>query len=248
MNVQADKLLWKNKLRLMKGLLRHIWQGAAGLMTAAVILLCQFLSVVSEDGFCTAVSQQGTWYVLLAVSAFNFFRIFLNQSPVFRIDGASLLLTFNTIYFQKLLRRRMWLSAVTAVLLSTMISWVLTGFRFNDVFGLTSTLLILYICACAFLSWIFYHGKRHLRAAVFLNFALCTAMLLSKTWLSAGGLAALLCGLAVYGNGFLKLDLVKYSRRLQFLDASLAAVDSPVGHRKRRLLDHELCRYAESEA
>lgn len=176
MNIQADKLLWKNKLRLMKGVFRHTWQGAVGLMMVADLVLYQFFSAAGET------------------------------------DSV------------RLFRCRMWLSAVTAMFLSGMFSWFLCGLQFNDDFALTSMLLLFYICCCSFLSWIFYHGKTSLRAAVAVLFAACTAMLLSKSWISAGILAVVLCALVFYAHRFLKLDLLKYNRRLQFLDASLATV------------------------
>ena len=102
MKCQVEILLLKNKLRLMKGTLRHAWQSLLGLLFVGIMLAYQFFFVVIEAGYGTAVSSQGLLYVLLTVVVINLFRIFLSQTPVFRIEAASVMLTYNTRRFHKM--------------------------------------------------------------------------------------------------------------------------------------------------
>lgn len=105
MKCQAEILLLKNKLRLMKGTLRHAWQPLLGFLIVGVALAYQLIFVVAKAGRGTAVSSQGILYVLLAVVTINLIRVFLNQTPVFRMEAASVMLTYNTKQFYKVLCR-----------------------------------------------------------------------------------------------------------------------------------------------
>ena len=83
----------------MKGTLRHAWQPLLGFLIVGVALAYQLIFVVAKAGRGTAVSSQGILYVLLAVVTINLFRVFLNRTPVFRMEAASVMLTYNTKQF-----------------------------------------------------------------------------------------------------------------------------------------------------
>lgn len=134
MKCQAEILLLKNKLRLMKGTLRHAWQPLLGFLIVGVALAYQLIFVVAKAGRGTAVSSQGILYVLLAVVTINLFRVFLNQTPVFRMEAASVMLTYNTKQFYKVLCRKQGLSVLLSIFIAGVLSFILSGFLFDAAF------------------------------------------------------------------------------------------------------------------
>ena len=141
----------------MKGTLRHAWQPLLGFLIVGVALAYQLIFVVAKAGRGTAVSSQGILYVLLAVVTINLFRVFLNRTPVFRMEAASVMLTYNTKQFYKVLCRKQGLSVLLSIFIAGVLSFILSGFLFDAAFGKLFGLLALYGCSCSFLSWIFYH-------------------------------------------------------------------------------------------
>lgn len=224
MKCQVEILLLKNKLRLMKGTLRHAWQSLLGLLFVGIMLAYQFFFVVIEAGYGTAVSSQGLLYVLLTVVVINLFRIFLSQTPVFRIEAASVMLTYNTRRFHKMLRRKQGLSVLLSMFAAGLLSFVLNGFLLNATFGKLFGLIALYVCNCTFLSWIFYHLRGKPRWLILPFFAACSALLVLRSFLSIALLAVSFCALLIYAQRVLRLNLPKYFERLQFLEMSATAL------------------------
>ena len=166
MKNQAEILLLKNKLRLMKGTIRHTWQGIISVVIVGGVLLYQFFFVIAQAGYGTGATERGVFYTLLLVAAINSFRVFLNQTPAFRVEAASVLHTYNTSYFKKSLFRKQFLSALVSALVSGIVACVLSGVLFNLAFLKLWLVLMLYICNCSFLSWIFYHAQGKIRWGV----------------------------------------------------------------------------------
>ena len=224
MKCQAEILLLKNKLRLMKGTLRHAWQPLLGFLIIGVALAYQLIFVVAKAGRGTAVSSQGILYVLLAVVTINLFRVFLNQTPVFRMEAASVMLTYNTKQFYKVLCRKQGLSVLLSIFIAGVLSFILSGFLLNAAFGKLFGLLALYGCNCSFLSWIFYHLQGKAKWLSLPIFAVCSVLLILYSFLSIALLAASLCALWLYVQRVLRLNLPKYFERLQFLEMSATAL------------------------
>ena len=224
MKCQAEILLLKNKLRLMKGTLRHAWQPLLGFLIVGVALAYQLIFVVAKAGRGTAVSSQGILYVLLAVVTINLFRVFLNQTPVFRMEAASVMLTYNTKQFYKVLCRKQGLSVLLSIFIAGVLSFILSGFLFDAAFGKLFGLLALYGCNCSFLSWIFYHLQSKAKWLSLPIFAVCSVLLILHSFLSIALLAASLCALWLYAQRVLRLNLPKYFERLQFLEMSATAL------------------------
>ena len=134
MKCQAEILLLKNKLRLMKGTIRYTWQGLIGILVVGGVLVYQFFFVIAKAEYGTGATARGVFYTLLCVAVINLFRVFLNQTPVFRVEAASVLNTYNTGYFTKILARKQFLSVLYAALAAGMIACILSGFLFNLVF------------------------------------------------------------------------------------------------------------------
>ena len=57
MKYQAEILFLKNKLRLVKGTIRHIWQGLIGIICVGGVLLYQFFFVIAKAGYGTRVTE-----------------------------------------------------------------------------------------------------------------------------------------------------------------------------------------------
>ena len=224
MKYQAELLLFKNKLRRVKGTLRHAWQGLIGVAAVGGVLLYQFFFVIAKAGYGTGATEMGVLYTFLLVAAVNFFRVFLNQTPVFRIEAASVLHTYNTGYFKKSLYRKQLLSVLASVLVSGMIACVLSGFLFNLVFLKRWLILTLYISTCSFLSWIFYHANGKIRGGVCAAFSFCTFLLFWRSPLSAAGLALSLYAVWMYTQRFLRLNMPKFFERMQSLEAASTAI------------------------
>lgn len=224
MKCQAEILLLKNKLRLMKGTLRHAWQPLLGFLIVGVALAYQLIFVVAKAGRGTAVSSQGILYVLLAVVTINLFRVFLNRTPVFRMEAASVMLTYNTKQFYKVLCRKQGLSVLLSIFIAGVLSFILSGFLFDAAFGKLFGLLALYGCNCSFLSWIFYHLQSKAKWLSLPIFAVCSVLLILHSFLSIALLAASLCALWLYAQRVLRLNLPKYFERLQFLEMSATAL------------------------
>lgn len=224
MKCQAEILLLKNKLRLMKGTLRHAWQPLLGFLIVGVALAYQLIFVVAKAGRGTAVSSQGILYVLLAVVTINLFRVFLNQTPVFRMEAASVMLTYNTKQFYKVLCRKQGLSVLLSIFIAGVLSFILSGFLLDAAFGKLFGLLALYGCNCSFLSWIFYHLQDKAKWLSLPIFAVCSVLLILHSFLSIALLAASLCALWLYVQRVLRLNLPKYFERLQFLEMSATAL------------------------
>ena len=215
MKCQAEILLLKNKLRLMKGTLRHAWQPLLGFLIIGVALAYQLIFVVAKAGRGTAVSSQGILYL---------FRVFLNQTPVFRMEAASVMLTYNTKQFYKVLCRKQGLSVLLSIFIAGVLSFILSGFLLNAAFGKLFGLLALYGCNCSFLSWIFYHLQGKAKWLSLPIFAVCSVLLILYSFLSIALLAASLCALWLYVQRVLRLNLPKYFERLQFLEMSATAL------------------------
>lgn len=193
-------------------------------MIVGVALAYQLIFVVAKAGRGTAVSSQGILYVLLAVVTINLFRVFLNQTPVFRMEAASVMLTYNTKQFYKVLCRKQGLSVLLSIFIAGVLSFILSGFLFDAAFGKLFGLLALYGCNCSFLSWIFYHLQSKAKWLSLPIFAVCSVLLILHSFLSIALLAASLCALWLYAQRVLRLNLPKYFERLQFLEMSATAL------------------------
>lgn len=237
MKNQAEILLLKNKLRLMKGTIRHTWQGIISVVIVGGVLLYQFFFVIAQAGYGTGATERGVFYSLLLVAAINSFRVFLNQTPAFRVEAASVLHTYNTSYFKKSLFRKQFLSVLCAALAAGMIACILSGFLFNLVFLKLWLAITLYICNCTFLSWIFYHAQGGIRWGVFAAFLLCTFLLFVHSLLTSAISAISLCAVWLYIRRFLRLNLPKYNERLQSLEAASVAVSQNDYTRMQQLAD-----------
>lgn len=223
MNSRANVLIWKNKLRLFKGTIRHSWQALIGLIAVAGILLYQLLFALMSIERGIPVVSQYVIYVLAAVAAINFMRVFLSSTPVFKMNAATLLYIYNTRYFTKVLRRKQALSLLSSSAVAFSIAFCLRGFIIDESFPQIFLLLLTYIGGCSLMAWIFYHGKRTERIAVLLMFVVMTVLFLLQRTISIIILTGGLLALEIYVWKSLQLNIPKYYERLQFIDITAAA-------------------------
>jgi len=221
----------------MKGIIRHSWQGLICIAVVGGVLLYQFFSIVVKSGYGTGAAERGVLYTLLIVAAVNLYRVFLNKTPVFRIEAASVLYTYNTDYFRKSLILRQLFSILFSISVSGLIACVLSGFLFSTVFFNLWLLLSLYISNCSFLSWINYHVQGKIKWCVCAAFLIYTILLLLRSVLAAIPLVVFLCASWIYVQRFLRIDTQKYYERLQRLEAASAAASRNDYVRMQQLAD-----------
>ena len=160
---------------------------------------------------------------MLFVVAINLYRVFINQSPVFRIEAASVLHTYNTSLFRKSLFRKQILSMFSSLLVSGIFAYILSGFIFNLSFLKMWFSFSLYNSNSTFLSWLFYHKKGKSRWIVLVIFSLCTVGLFLKSAPATVVLAIFLCAVWAYAQWYLRMDMPKYFERLQRNEAASVA-------------------------
>lgn len=237
MKYQAEILLLKNNFRLMKGTIRHTWQGLIGVVIVAGVLLYQFFFVIAKAGYGTGATERGVFYTLLLVAVINLFRVFLNQTPVFRVEAATVLHTYNTGYFKTSLVRKQLLSVLVSALVSGMVACALSGFQFNLVFLKLWLILTLYTGNCIFLSWFFYHANGKKRWGVCVAFSFYTFLLFSQSARTVAVLALSLCAVWIYEERFLRMNTPKYFERLQSMEAASVAVSQNDYVRMQQLME-----------
>lgn len=224
MKYQAEVLLLKNKIRLLKGTIRHTWQGIVAVIAVGGIFLYQFFFVIVKVGYGIGATEKGIFYTMLFVAAVNLVRVFLNKTPVFRIEAASVLHTYNSGLFRKSIKRKQFRSVLSSIIVSGTVACVLSGFLFNFVFLKLWGIFFLYISSCTFLSWIFYHERGKAKWGACGGFSLCTALLFWHSVFAFILSGIFLCAVWIYCCRFLRMNMSKYFDQLQSIEAAAVAV------------------------
>lgn len=223
MNSRAYKLIIKNKLRLLKGTLRHAWTSLFGLSIVGCVFVYQLLFALLNAQKGVPLDDRYIGYILVAVIVFNLVRVFLSRTPVFRVNAATLLYTYNTAVFPAMLRKKRLVSLLSSACVACAIAFVIQGFVLSGEFWLNALLLFEYTGCCSLLAWSFYHGSRPVRAAAALLFAASSALLYFREPVYALPLFAVLCVLELWTWKGLSLNVSKYYERLQIIDCAEAA-------------------------
>lgn len=223
MNSRVSAFILKNKLRLLKGTLRHAWSAVVGLAIVCGIFLYQVLFSLLNVELGTPVGSQNTLYVFAAIIIVNFFRVFFNSTPVFKMNAATLLYTYNSVLFIKTLRRKQIVSIIYGAVAAFLIAFALQGFVISVAVALNTAVLTAYIENCTLMSWVFYHGIRRTKITIVLLFVAATAILFVRMPVRITALFLILAVLELWCWKYVKLNIPKYYERLQILDASTAA-------------------------
>ena len=134
MNQQAVRLLLKNRLRLLSGTLRHTWQSGLILLLGALATVYQLFFVTLGIQFGIPAAPEKIRWTLLAFAVIQAYRIFFHQTPVFRMEAATLLLTYNTHFFAQRLSREKWEKTLSSFLIGGTLAFLLNGFEIDGVF------------------------------------------------------------------------------------------------------------------
>lgn len=224
MNQQAVRLLLKNRLRLLSGTLRHTWQSGLILLLGALAMVYQLFFVTLGIQFGIPAAPEKIRWTLLAFAVIQAYRIFFHQTPVFRMEAATLLLTYNTHFFALQLSREKWGKTLFSFLIGGILAFLLNGFEIDDIFLRNAVLLSLYHAGSNFLSWIIYHSGKHVRWYVLVFWMLCSTLLLQQTVPALGLLGLSAVGAAGYCRWKLNLNIPKYYDKLRYLEAAQAAL------------------------
>lgn len=224
MNQQAVRMLLKNRLRLLSGTLRHTWQSGLILLLGVLAMVYQLFFVTLGIQFGIPAAPEKMRWVLLAFAVIQAYRIFFRQTPVFRMEAATLLLTYNTHYFTLRLSREKWGKTLSSFLIGGTLAFLLNGFEIDGVFLRNAVLLSLYHAGCNFFSWIVYHSGKRTRWSVLVIWILCSTLLLEQSIPAFGLLGLSAMGAAGYCRWKLNLNIPKYCDKLRSLEAAQAAL------------------------
>lgn len=224
MNQQAVRMLLKNRLRLLSGTLRHTWQSGLILLLGALAMVYQLCFITLGIQFGIPATPEKIRWTLLSFAVIQAYRIFFHQTPVFRMEAATLLLTYNTHFFALRLSREKWEKTLFSCLIGGTIAFLLNGFEIDGVFLRNAVLLSLYQASCNFFSWIVYHSGKHVRWYVLVIWILCSILLMQQTVPALGLLGLSAIGAAGYCRRKLNLNIPKYYDKLRSLEAAQAAL------------------------
>ena len=147
----------KNKLRLAKGLLKHYWGTAIGLLLVAYFILHQLYFAAMSGGIGTTLSEKNIFYFLVACVALSGYRVLIKESPIITISSATLYYLYYTKHFNLIFITKYLWSFVKCALLTAIISGFFSGFQINLMFRQYFFLLFGYLFLGILLSWSRYH-------------------------------------------------------------------------------------------
>jgi hypothetical protein len=223
MNNRVRVFILKNKFRLFLGVIRHMWLTILGLIAAGGVLMYQLLFAFFHMKKGVPLDGQYIPYVFYAVIILKFIQIFLDDTPVFKVNAATLLHTYNTALFSQLLKRKQFKSLLVSACLAFMMTYILRGFVIGKGFALPFVFFTMYLASGTLMAWIYYHGKRLEKWTIAFLFGLATLMFYKRSLLGAIILFVMLAGLEIWAWGFMKLNVPKYDARLRFMDTTAAA-------------------------
>ena len=223
MNRNANILIFKNKLRLLKGSIRHGWPAFLGLLIFVGVLFYQVIFVFSNMQKGVPFSPLHVNYAFYAIIAISFIRIYISDIPKFKVYSATLLYTFNTAVFQKLLRKKQIISLLISVFIASVIAYILQGFVVGNEFFLMLSVLAMYIGSSTLMAWIYYHEKHKVKIIISILFVCTSVIFYKRTLISVIFLLIILLALEICSWHFLKLNIPKYYERLKKLDVVEAA-------------------------
>lgn len=200
-----------------------MWPTILGLFAAGGVLLYQLLFAFFRMQKGVPLDGKYIPYVLYTLIILKFIQIFLSDTPVFRVNAATLLHTYNTALFAKLLKRNQLKSLLVSACLSFVLTYILRGFVIENGFALMFAHFTMYLASGTLMAWIYYHGKQRERLLIALFFGFATFFFYTRSVVSVIVLFIVLAALEIWSWRFLKLNIPKYDARLRFIDTTNAA-------------------------
>jgi len=215
----------KHKLRTAKGLLKHFWPSFAGLLLGTVFLGHRLLVQVMGIGLEAAPEPRSVFYLLCACVGLNGYRVLLAQTPVFRVNAATLHYLYHTVYFRKIMKVEYLWALLKNMLASLLLAGLICGFQLGLSLLLYFMLLSGYLYSGALLSWIRYHDHGRLCWVTIAIYLLASAGLFvpinALRFILIGGTA--IWSACYVFRDLQCLDLVKYKRDITFHDTNTAS-------------------------
>ncbi|MGI6163535.1 MAG: hypothetical protein ACOYEQ_06365 [Bacillota bacterium] len=149
--------IFKNKVRLAKGVLKHNLMGFLGLFLIGGFILFQAIRIVTHLKPGNPIENNYVLYIMAGFAAAYFYRTFLMKSPVIVINAATLHHTFYTKYFAKIMSLQYLLLAVKSLAVSGIAAYIIAGRAINALFVTTGLLLFEYLLLGELLAWISYN-------------------------------------------------------------------------------------------
>lgn len=223
MNNQSSLLLIKNKWRLTKGILRHYWMPLLVLFGSIVFGGYYVFTKLNADSDWWNILDQYQQYLYVLVVLGCFLRVFLGKKPVFKINSATALYTYNSSFFKSQLKKKKIFTAFGGSLIAFFISLIVHHLTVDAQTLLDYLKLTLFIQNTFWLAWVFYHKSDKRRWTVLPVFAVMTSLLFVKHSISLLPAAVITVMLTVYDSRYLVLNMTKYVDDLRFWDEIMTA-------------------------
>ena len=223
MNNQSSLFLIKNKWRLTKGILRHYWMPLLILFGSIGFGGYYVLTQLNGDSDWWNKLDQSQHYLYALVVLGCFFRVFLGKNPIYMMNSATVLYTYNSSFFKKQLKIKKVLTAFGGSLLAFVISLIIHHLTIDEQTLLDYLKLTLFIQNSFLLAWIFYHESDKRRLAVLPVFIVMTSLLFLKHSIFLFPAAVITVMLTIYDGRYLVLNMTKYENNLRFLDEVMTA-------------------------
>lgn len=223
MNNPSSLFLIKNKWRLTKGILRHYWMPLVALFGSVGLGGYYVLTQLHADSAWRNTFAQYQQYLYVLVVLGCFIRIFFAKKPIYKMNGATALYTYNSAFFKKQLKKKKILTAFGGSLVVLFVSLLTHHFTIGAQTLLDYLKLTVFVQNSFLLAWFFYHGSGKRQLLMLPVFAAMALLQLTNHAMSLLPMAVITVLLTVYDNRFLVLNMTKYEKDLRFLDEVMTA-------------------------
>ena len=200
-----------------------MWPSLLAILAVVLILSYQLYFLILREQIGTTLTDQRRIYIIIGLVAIQFLRVFLSKNPVIKLNAATVLYTYNTAFFSKLLRKKQIVSFGASAVLSLLTALLLCGFKVTSGTIHTFFISLLYIHCCTLTAWILFHEWKKRFLAALLLFVGITTLLAFHSTVSAIALALVLIVLEIYISRVMVLNIPKYYERLRLIDETTAA-------------------------
>ncbi|MGI6543156.1 MAG: hypothetical protein ACOX44_08865 [Limnochordia bacterium] len=249
--IAAYKAIAKHKLRTAKGLLKHYWPSYLGILLGVVFLGSRLIAAIGQIGLGRPPTPAYIPYLPALLIVMNGYRLW-GQTPVIRINAATLHYLYHTGHFQRILLLKYLWSLVKNLLAALVSAGLISGFRQPE-FVTYTVLLTLYLYAGVISAWLSYHGKgRQRRITLVVYLVMSAGLLMPNAVLRFAGVGGGTLAALYMLYRLPHLNLARYYQDLFRLDQNMAYVSrydlaqmlqttaEYAANRRRRLLLHHL--------
>jgi hypothetical protein len=172
--ITAYGFILKHRLRTAKGLLKHYWPSYVGFLLLAAYLANRLIVINSQGGFSWPLTSTYRPYLLGACVLLNGYRLLLKQTPVIRINAATLHHVYHTTHFKWILLVEYLWTSVKNILAALALATIISGFR-QPSFITYAALLSMYLNIGVWSAWLRYHSRGRLYRATLVIYLITSA-------------------------------------------------------------------------